>query len=116
MFDFSAILDVHGLSILSTWLKHLNGFSCNCVTCTFFLALCFQYFFKKIWYPLFGYCFCFSVVCNISSGNGPLQAETVFMHVPALHSDNFDVCLSSAVSEVEQFDFSGVFHILNSEL
>ena len=42
-FDFNAILDVHGLSTPYTWLKHLNGLSCNCVNkfhVHFFFWLC----------------------------------------------------------------------------
>lgn len=108
--NFSAILDVHGLSILSTWLKHLNGLSCNCVYkfCGFFLALCFSTF-KQIQYPLFGYRLCFSVVCEMSESD-PHPAEAVFLRVPALLSYNFDVCVVQSLKSTE-FWFTGFIDV-----
>lgn len=114
-FNFKAILDVHGRSILSTWLKHLNGLSCNCVhEFNVFFWLCVSVRFKHIQYPLFGYRLRFGVVCDMSSESDPHPAETVFLHVRALLSRNFDVCVVQSLKFIEFWftGFIGVFLML----
>lgn len=116
------VLDVHGLSILSTWLKHLNGLSYNCVYKFHVLwALCsntLKQILKQIPYPLFGYRLCFSVVCDMSSESDPHPAETIFLHVPALLPCNFDVCVVQSLKFIEFWfsHFIGVFYTVNSQL